>query len=49
MNFARSSVIVVGEVPNRDQLTADLGCRMGQLLISYVGLPHGAMFKRKEV
>lgn len=49
MNLAKSSLITIGEVPNLDQLASDLGCRIGKLPITYLGLPLGSQYKRKEV
>lgn len=49
LNLTKSSLIAVGEVPNFDQLATDLGCRMGQLPTTYLGLPLGATFKQKEI
>lgn len=49
MNFGKSALFVVGEVPNIDMLATDLACRVGALPISYLGLPLRASFKKKEV
>lgn len=49
LNLAKSSLIAVGDVPNLDQLAADLGCRMGSFSSSYLGMPLGASFKKKEI
>lgn len=48
INFAKSLIIRIGEVPNIEILAADLGCRVGHLPTSYLGLPLGASFKSKE-
>lgn len=39
----------IGEVPNLDQLAADLECKQGNLPSSYLGLPLGATYKQREV
>lgn len=47
INLNKSSLIAVGDVPNLDQLATDLGCKMGSLLSSYLGLPLGAKYKKE--
>lgn len=49
LNLAKSSLIAVGEVPNMDQLAADLGCRRAHLPSTYLGLSLGSTYKQKEV
>lgn len=49
LNLGNSLLIPVGEVPNLDQLAADLACRQGKLPATYLGLPLGANYKQKEV
>lgn len=49
LNLAKSSIIVVGEVPNLSQLASDLECRQGQLPVAYLGLTLGANYKQRDV
>lgn len=49
LSLAKSSLIAVGDVANLDQLAADLGCRMGSLPATYLGMPLGSSFKEKDV
>lgn len=49
LNLTKSSLIAVGEAPNLDQLAADLGCCMGDLPFSYLGMPLGSSFKWRDV
>lgn len=49
LNLGKSMLIPIGEVPNLDQLTADLACKQGKLPTTHLGLPIGANFKQKEV
>lgn len=48
LNLAKSSLIANWEVLNLDQLAADLSCRTGSLLSSYLGMSFGAISKRKK-
>lgn len=48
LNPTKSSLIAAGEVPNFDQL-AVLGYWRGHLPSTYLGLPLGALYKKKEV
>ena len=41
----KSRLIMVGNVPNVEELVAELGCRKGELTTVYLGLPLGAYFK----
>lgn len=49
VNFGKRSLIEIGEIPNIDMLVADLGCRVGSLPTTYLGLPLEASFKRTDV
>lgn len=49
VNLAKSALIGVGEVPNLDMLATDLGCRIGSLPVTYLGLPIGAQYKSVNV
>ena len=42
INLAKSEIILVGEVEEVDVLAVELGCRVGSLPSSYLGLPLGA-------
>ena len=45
INLAKSEVILVGEVEYINELTVELGCRVGALPTVYLGLPLGANHK----
>lgn len=49
MNFGKSLIIGVGEVPNIEILAFDMGSQVGYLPIPYLGLPLRTSFKSKEV
>ena len=42
INLAKSEIIAIGEVEEVDEMTVELGCRVGQLPAVYLGLPLGA-------
>ena len=42
INLAKSEIIPVGEVEEVNEMAVELGCRVGQLLAVYLGLPLGA-------
>lgn len=44
VNFGKSALIAVEEVPNIDMLAVDLGCRVASLPTLYLGLPLGASY-----
>lgn len=48
MNFGKSVLVEVGDVPDIESLAADLGYKVGSLPLPYLGLPLGASFKSKE-
>ena len=41
INLAKSEIIPVGEVVEMEELTVELGCRVGSLPSQYLGLPLG--------
>ena len=45
INLDKSELIPVGCVENVEALAAELGCKVGSLPSSYLGLPLGAPFK----
>ena len=45
INLEKSELILVGKVHNIENLALELGCKVGSLLSSYLGLPLGAPFK----
>jgi hypothetical protein len=47
VNLAKSLLVPVGEVSNIDILAEILGCEVGSLPITYLGMPLGARFKDK--
>lgn len=48
INLAKSKLFHIGVVPNIEDLAWILGCKIGVLLSTYLGLPLGAAFKSKE-
>lgn len=49
INLAKSELFRVGEVSNLEVLTSILGCRIGSLPTTYLGLLLGASFKSSLV
>lgn len=49
INLEKSELILVGKVHNIENLALELGCKVGSLLSSYLGLPLGAPFKSVTV
>jgi hypothetical protein len=47
VNLAKSIIVPVGEVSDIDLLAEFLGCKVGSLPITYLGMPLGAWFKDK--
>ena len=45
INLAKSEIIPVGTVSNLVELASELGCKIGSLPTSYLGLPLGAKHK----
>ena len=44
-NLEKSEMILVGEVDNLEELACEIGCKVGKLSSSYLGLPLGASYK----
>ncbi|RVX21578.1 hypothetical protein CK203_002332 [Vitis vinifera] len=42
INLAKNEIIPIGEVEEVEEMAVELGCRVGQLLAVYLGLPLGA-------
>ena len=42
INLSKSEIILVGRVDGYEELAAELGCKVGSLPASYLGLPLGA-------
>ena len=42
INLSKSEIIPIGRVDDAKALTAELGCKVGSLSASYLGLPLGA-------
>ena len=49
INLEKSELIPVGEVPNLEEFVEVLGCKLGYLLSTYLGLPLGAPYKSSRV
>lgn len=49
VNFSKTIMEGVSEIVNLDMLAADMGCRMGQLPNTYLGLHLGALYKKEKV
>ena len=45
VNVGKSEIVPVGEVNNLDALVNILHCRVGSLLMKYLGMPLGTSFK----
>ena len=45
VNLNKSELISIGEIPRVEELAFMLGCGVGKLLVTYLGLPFGARFK----
>ena len=45
INLAKSELIPVGEVEDIEDMAVELGCRVGDFSIKYLGLPLGAHHK----
>ena len=45
INLAKSELITVGEVEDIEEMAVELGCRVGGLLVKYLGLPLRARHK----
>jgi hypothetical protein len=49
VNLSKSEMVPVGDVPNLRGLADIMGCHIGSLPMSYLGMPLGANFKSKTV
>uniref|UniRef100_A0A2N9GID8 OBG-type G domain-containing protein n=1 Tax=Fagus sylvatica TaxID=28930 RepID=A0A2N9GID8_FAGSY len=49
VNMSKSEMVPVGVVPNLRVLADIMGCRIGSLPMSYLGMPLGANFKSKAI
>lgn len=49
LNFEKSTLFAVGDLPNLDQLAVDFDCKKGALPTKYLGLPLGSTHKQKEI
>ncbi|RVW59910.1 hypothetical protein CK203_086946 [Vitis vinifera] len=49
INIDKSEILLVGRVENLGELALELGCKVGMLLSSYLGLPLGAPHKSATV
>ncbi|RVW88360.1 LINE-1 reverse transcriptase-like [Vitis vinifera] len=45
INLAKSELIPVGEIDNVEEMAVELGCRIGNFPVKYLGLPLGARHK----
>uniref|UniRef100_A0A2N9FEZ8 Reverse transcriptase domain-containing protein n=1 Tax=Fagus sylvatica TaxID=28930 RepID=A0A2N9FEZ8_FAGSY len=49
INLGKSELVPVGSVPDVEELAVVLGCKVGTLPMSYLGLPLGSLFKDKTI
>jgi hypothetical protein len=49
INLSKSELVPVGHVPNVTDLASILGCKVSDFPLTYLGLPLGAIFKRKTI
>ena len=49
VNMSKSKMVPVGEVQNMSELAESLCCRIGELPLSYLGMPLGAFYKATAV
>ena len=49
INLDKNAILPVGKVENLNQLASDLGCRVGSLPSSYLGLPFGSKLNSSRV
>ena len=49
INLHKSEPILVGVVPNFEDLARVLGCKVGSLPSCYLGLPLGVAFKSSRI
>lgn len=48
INLEKSKLILVGKIPNAEELVVKMGCGKGELLVVYLGLPLGDYYKLRE-
>ena len=49
VNVAKSEMVPIGEVNNMHALAEILGCRVGALPMTYLGMPLGASLKSLSI
>ena len=49
VNLGKSEMVLIGDVPNIQELAAMLDCRISALPMNYLGLPLGARYKSKAL
>ena len=49
VNLQKSEMVLVGDVPNLEDLADVLGCKLSALPMTYLGLPLGAKFNSKQI
>ncbi len=49
VNFQKSKMVLVGDVPNLEDLVAVMGCKLVALPMTYLGLRLGAKFNSKTI
>ena len=49
INFNKSEMVPVGNVPDLKDLAGIMGCKIIQIPMTYLGLPLGANFKSKSI
>ena len=45
INLEKSELLLVGNIPNVDELADELSCKVSNLPSTYLGLPLGANYK----
>ena len=48
-NLGKSELVPVGNVPNMDELAIVMSCRVGQLSMTYLGLPLSSTFMERRL
>ena len=49
VNMDKSEAILVGSIDSLENSVSVMGCRVGKLPTSYLGLPLGSLFKSSRV
>lgn len=49
VNIAKSEMVLIGEVNNVHALAEILGCRVGTLPMTYLGMPLGVSYKAPSI